>query len=705
MKTGTVYGFGPFRQDTTARTLARNGSPVALTPKAFDVLAYLVSHAGSTVTRDEIIHAVWPDTFVEEGNLNFNISQIRKALGEGEPGVPYIQTLPKQGYRFIAQVSQFDGQSKTGSIPAARIRTLNWTLSVVLGLALVTLAVALWRVTRPTLKPLVRLDIDLGSDVALGSSLGADVIISPDGTMLAYVSRGRLFTRSLDQPSGRELPGTVGATSPFFSPDGRWIGFFADGKLKKIGVDGGSAINLCDAAIGRGGSWSEDGYIIAALGSNSGLSRIPSAGGSPTPVTELDRLHGDLTHRWPQTLPGGKAVLFTAAAAAGYDGANIDLVSLGDHQRKTVVHGGAFGRYVASGYLIYVHQGTLFAVHFDLNRLETRGSPSPILDQVAYNPGSGFARMDVSRSGTLVYRGGAAGELVTVQWLDRAGNVEPLLSKPGQYLYPRLSPDGRRLAIASAEGATQDLWVYHWQHGAMTRLTFGNGYPTNPVWTPDGRYIIFQATGGMFWTPADGSGKPRPLTHSENLQMPYSWTADGRRLAFMEVASAGGYNLWTVPIVGESASLQAGKPERISSAGVDERHPAFSPDGRWLAYTSNESGAFQVYVRAFPDKGGKWQVSHDGGMYPAWSRSGRQLFFRTKDDRIMVVPYTSDSDSFIEADPRLRSEKQLANVGQFGSYDVAPDGDRVAALWPAQNLVSRVIFLENFSDELRRRLP
>ncbi len=227
---------------------------------------------------------------------------------------------------------------------------------------------------RASTTPLVRLDVDLGPDVSLGSLAGADAILSPDGTRMVYVSQGRLFTRRLDQPTATELAGTQGAYAPFFSPDGQWVAFFSTGKLQKISVEGGSAITLCNAGSGRGGSWGEDGNIIAALSGNGGLSRIPSAGGPPTPVTDLQ--NGEYTHRWPQILPGGKAVLFTASTtAAAFDGANIEVMSLADHRTKTLVRGGTYGRYLPSGHLIYVNRGTLFAVPFDVDRLEVHGTP------------------------------------------------------------------------------------------------------------------------------------------------------------------------------------------------------------------------------------------------------------------------------------------------------------------------------------------
>jgi len=580
--------------------------------------------------------------------------------------------------------------------------------AVVLALVAAGASWIAYRATRPAeLKPLVRLDVDLGPDVSLGpGSVGTEVILSPDGTRLMYVSKGKLFTRKLDQSKATELAGTDGASAPFFSPDGKWVAFFAAFKLKKLSVEGGAPVVLCDATTGFGGSWGEDGTIIASL--SSALSRVPSAGGAPTPVTDL--APGEVLQIWPQVLPGGKAVLFTSVAAGV---GNIEVISLRDNRRKTLLRGGAFGRYLPSGHLVYVDNGTLFAVPFDLVALELRGAPVPMLEQVAYVPTPGSAQLDVSQTGTLLYQSGGAeagiGGLVTVQWLDAAGKTQPLVAKPGAYALPHLSLDGQRLALEIAEGPNRDIWTYEWQRDRMTRLTFDAGREPgmNPVWSPDGRFIAFEGKGGMFWTRSDGAGKPQPLTQSNNQQFPSSFAPDGKRLAWFELTASGGFALWTMRVENDGAGLRGGKPELFLQTPFDERAPRFSGDGRWLAYTSAESGSIQVYVRAFPDRGGKWQISNAGGTFPVWSHNGRELFFRSSDNRIMVASYTVQGDSFAADQPRVWSAKQVS--GRLGSYDVAPDGKHIAALMPVETpeaqAQNHVIFLENFFDELRRRVP
>jgi serine/threonine protein kinase len=612
-------------------------------------------------------------------------------------------------YRLLLE----DAPSQTGP---SRSR-LGWVVAA--GLALIA-AGASWityRATRPSdLKPLMRLDVDLGTDVSLGSTSGTDTIISPDGTRLVYVSKNRLFTRKLDQPKATELTSTVGAYAPFFSPDGQWVAFFAGGKLKKISVEGGAAIALCNAPnIARGGSWGDDDNIIASLNNVGILSRIPSGGGAPTPVTEL--APGELTHRWPQVLPGGKAVLYTVhTQGSGFDEANVEVIALGDRRRKTIQRGGTYGRYLPSGHVIYINKGALFAVPFDLDTLEVRGSPALVLEQVGYAVENGSAQLDFSRSGTLVYRraGPSGGELVTVQWLEDTGATRPLLVKPGSYLNPRLSPDDQRLALEITEGSSRDVWIYDLQRVTPRHLTFGGpGNNPAPVWTPDGRYIVFTRLGeGIFGIRADGTGKPQPLTQSKNSQIAFSFRPDGSRLAFQELNARLVFGIWTVPIESDGTGIRAGKPEVFLQTQFNSRHPAFSPDGRWLAYASDESGSYQVYVRAFADTGSKWQVSNNGGMNPEWSHTRRELFFRTEDsEMIMVATYAVNGDSFTPSDPRVWAKNRLANTGVIGpNYDLASDGNRIVAIMPADNSErqqsqNHVIFLLNFFDELRRRAP
>ncbi len=604
---------------------------------------------------------------------------------------------------------------KTSSFPASR-QPLLW---IAVGALALIAAIASWlayRATRPTeLKPLVRLDVDLGRDVYLNALGGSDIILSSDGTRIAYLSQSHLFTRKLDQSAAAELVITPGATSPFFSPDGQWIGFVAGGKLRKISVEGGAEIVLCDAASSyTGADWGDDGNIIASLRVSGGLSQVPSTGGTPTPVTDLQG--EERTHRWPQVLPGGKAVLFTAEnSTIGFDDANVEVVTLADHRRKTLQRGGTYGRYLVApggkGYLIYVNRGTLFAVPFDPEKLETSDSPRPVLQQVSYSAMFGSAKLSFSRTGTLVYRSrDIDASRVVIQWVDAEGKTEPLLDKPGLFVNPHFSPDGDRLAVAN-DDSKSGVWIYDIRRDTLSPLT-GERNGTHPVWTPDGRYIVYQAPNGISFARSDGGSRPQPLTESKEFQYPASFTPDGKTLAFYQ-SGPEGFELWTVPVEREGDTPKAGKPELFQRTNFGNRGASFSADGRWLAYSSNESGSSQVYVRAFPGTGGHWQISNNGGTAPIFSRNSKELFFfDIPDDRIMVASYSAKGDSFVGEKPRVWSSHSVALTlsGAVGAqYDIAPNGKRIAVATYAgsstQQDTGHVIFLENFIDELQRKVP
>jgi serine/threonine-protein kinase len=610
-----------------------------------------------------------------------------------------------------------EGKAEQVVAAAPRRAVLPWALAGLLALVAIGLGViALRRSSRPVEQPLIRLDVDLGPNAALTPRWGPSAVLSPDGTRLVYIATGpngkpQLATRTLDRREATLLSGTEGARDPFFSPDGQWVGFFADGKLKKIAVTGGAAANLGDSNFLLGASWGEDGNIVAAMGPTSGLWRIPSAGGPRQLVTEPDVGNAEDSHRWPQVLPGGRAVLFTAGSARNIEETGSVVVqSLKDKRRKVLWRGGYYGRYVPSGHLVYVQQGTLFAVRFDPETWELTGTPAPVVEEVASAPGAGSAQFDFSRAGTLIYAsGGAALATSSLMWLDGAGKPEHLPAKPGGYVSPRLSPDGKRLALIRYEVGAQGLWVYEWRGNIMNRLT--SGQDISPAWSPDSKHIALYSERKVQWIRADG-GKRKSLTDSKNTQRPYSFSPDGKRLAFDEFTEETRWDIWTLPLEdADTDDPKPGKPELFLRTRFTEAAPAFSPDGRWLAHTSNESGSFEVYVRPFPDGGAKWQVSSAGGRSPAWSRTRPELFYLDPDNRIMVATYAVKGDVFTPQTRRVWSAERLAWAHESQLlYDLAPDGNRVIALMPppgaeADKPQTRLTFLLNFFDELRRRVP
>jgi Tol biopolymer transport system component len=575
----------------------------------------------------------------------------------------------------------------------------------------------------PQLMQAVRLSTEIGADLSLYTASGAAAILSPDGTRLTLVAAGsdqkrRIYVRSIDQLQATALSGTENAGDPFFSPDGQWIGFFADGKLKKISVQGGAAVTLCDAPNGRGGSWGEDGTIVFTPAVRVPLAKVSSAGGMPQPLTTLDKQAGEITQRWPQVLPDGKAVLFTSTThGTYYEDAEIVVYSMASGQRKTVQRDGFHARYLPSGHLVYMHEGTLFAVPFDLKRLEVTGQPAPMLEGVVTAPGNGGAQFSFSETGNLVYLAGrSGGQNVSIYWMDHDGKFTPLRETPGEYRNLAFSPDGKRLALEIFDGKRRDIWLYEWERDTLTRLTFASEINRNPVWTPDGQRIVYssQEKGGaiaLWWIRADGSGNAQRLAESKTTQAEGSWSPDGKVLAFTQQNPDTNFDIMTLPIEGnEKVGWKPGEVKPFVNSTFIEWEPAFSPDGRLLAYASSESGNFEVYVRPFPGPGGKWQVSTGGGFFPKWSRNGKELFYRTTESKIMVVTYTLSGDSFRADKPQLWSPGQFTDLGLgFSNFDLHPDGRRFAVLKAPSTeqtaAVNKVSFIFNFFDELRRKVP
>ena len=577
-----------------------------------------------------------------------DVSTIIAAVIQSEPrwdGVPAsvrrllescLEKDPRKRLRDIGDVWKLLDDPQRPAVSPSRSANVGWMAAAALAVVAAIALWAPWRLApREAASPLVTLDVDLGPDVSLLPFFAptfSSLIISPDGRRLVFVGSvsggsSRLFARRLDESRITELPGTEGALNPFFSPDGQWLAFWNRRKLSKVSLEGGAVVPLADLDGMGGGSWADDGSLVvgSTLPDATGLVRIPPGGGTPAPLVKL--ASGELFLTFPQILPGRNAVLIAAVSAPpGLETTNIDIVSLADGRRKTLVRGATSPRYLASGHLVYANRAGVFAVPFDLDRLETRGPAVAILGDAAFDPVTGGAQFDVSRGGTLVYRkkvGGAAVTTMHVQWLDRAGKQEPLLGKPGTYSgAPRLSPDGRRVAMAVRDGANQDIWVYDAQRDAMTRLTFGGATFLNPVWSRDGRYVIFGSLGlGMFWTRADGrpaaGASPRWLPSSQRRSRP---TVSVSRLSGSMGTRKSGPSSWKTM----QAGLKAGKPTRFLTTQFNDTDAVFSPDGRWIAYQSNESGRPEVYVRRFPTSSGKAGT----GRFPtaaADSRHGHRM--------------------------------------------------------------------------------
>ena len=561
-----------------------------------------------------------PVVRAEASRLRTRLEQSYETVGRSDP---VVVALPKGTYvpEFTSRpASNEEAASTSPSEPQATVSrtSRNQWLAWSCAIAATALATAVWIRGRPqidTPAPFAQFEVELKSDGVLASDVGTAVVLSPDGSRVVFVARtadGRthLRTRRLDQAVPNPLPGTDGARGPFVSPDGRWVGFWADNKLKKVSVDGGSPVILCDASDLLGASWGEGDIIIAALGAPGQLWRIPASGG--TPQVAIDLAAESTLVRWPYILPGGQFVMYTASTGAGADRATIEVQPIGGGNRTVLISGAAFGRYLKSGHLTYVNQGTLYAVPFDLGTRTVRGTAVPVLDDVSYSPLFGYAQMDVSQTGTLVYRKAAESGLSVVDWIDRAGKRTALLTKPGRYAWLRLSQDGRRLAVTATESGVGSIIVVDTQKGDTTRITTRPGDYTGLTWWPTGSSVLFGGVEGMAWISADHSGAPTSLMNVRVNQTPWSVAPDGRRIAYYERNAETGFDLWTVGVRSHDAGFEIGAPERFLQTAAFEVYPSFSPDGRWITYASNESGAWEVYVRRFPDNGTKVRVLEIG---------------------------------------------------------------------------------------------
>ena len=411
-------------------------------------------------------------------------------------------------------------------------------------------------------------------------NVAAAVTLSSDGQMMAFVGGGpgaspQIYVRRLDRLEATALAGTEDGFGPIFSPDGQWIAFFAAGKLKKVSVTGGSAITLCDAPNGRGASWGDDDMIVFQPNNVPGspLARVSAAGGAPEPFTKPNDKE---LHRWPQVLPGASAVIYSSTDGASFAEGTIVVQPLPDGPAKVVHRGGYFGRYVSSGHLVYIHEATVFAVPFDLDRLEIAGQAVPALERVTTNPLSGGAQLAMSTNGTLLYVPGQSEDSAApIDWLDKSGKPTRLRETSSNWSNPHVAPDGQRLAIDIFDGTQVDVWIYEWARDTLSRLTFDPTDDQRPVWTPDGRRIAFssrrgdKAVSNLYWQRADGTGEVQRLTESANVQVPGSWHPSGKFFAFAEQTPKTAHDLMILPLEGdEAAGWKPGTPTVFLTTAV-----------------------------------------------------------------------------------------------------------------------------------------
>jgi len=548
---------------------------------------------------------------------------------------------------------------------------------------------------------------------------GPAIALSPDGTHLAYVARQgitqEIYLRAMDSLEARPIPGTEGAISPFYSQDGQWIGFFAGSRLKKVSINGGAAMGLCDAPDSTGASWGSQGIIAFRRARVGALQQVSDSGGTPQPLTRMEK--GDNGHSWPEFLPGSKALLFAASpTTANWTSAQVAVYSFATGERQNI-QGlvGTVPRYAPSGHLIYVQAGVLMAVAFDSQRLQATGTAVPVVDGIMESPTMGDAQYSLSSNGTLAYvPGSVQGGKSRLVWVSRNGTEQVLAAPVRAYLNPRLSPDGRRVAVSTSEQESQ-TWLYDLARGTLTRFTFEGDSNQYPVWTPDGKRIVYRSNKegplNLFWRLADGSGGLERISISDVTQTANSISPDGKVMASVETTPTTGLDIWVLPVGAPSTSSeQAGqvrKARPFLQTQFNEGAPQFSPDGRWLAYVSDESGTREIYVKAYPGPGGKWQISTNGGNEPVWNRNGCELFFRSG-DKMMAVEINTQA-GFTAGEPRILFEKPYERTPiTFPNYDVSPDGQRFLMLKSVEQEQAgptQINVVLNWTEELKRLVP
>ena len=554
--------------------------------------------------------------------------------------------------------------------------------------------------------PGLHVRVDLGADVSLGQSIGPDLAVSPDGSRIVFVSRDRLWLRRLDQSGLVELPGTSGAAMPFFSPDGGWVAFVAGGVLKKTPASGGNVTTLCDAPAFRGGSWGDDGFIVAALNALAGLSRVSATSGAVSALTTLEA--GEVTHRFPQVLPGSRHVIFTSnTRPTDFARGAVRMLAIETGRLHTLQRDAMFGRFVREGdgssFLIYAVRRALMARPWSPDAADVVAPAALLSDELFVSSNFGFARVDVSRHG-LVYR---LPETPSLARLHAGGRVEPIVRGSRQIGAPSLSPDGRRIAFA----ADDDLVVYDVSRDAEIRVASGvQGRVV--TWTPDGRSLILASQNfRLAAVPVDGATPAREFGEPGEPVTPGNVAPDGRRVIVQRLATSGQWDLLTAPLDVGPRGVEIGRLEPLLVTPADERSGRFSPDGQWMAYQSSKAGRFDVYVRAVPDSGREWLVSTAGGTQPEWTPDGKALMFLGPDARLMTVTYRATAEEFEAFKPVVWSPQVLWVGEQPGVYSIArgPSGISVAALVhpeaPAPRPpVHHVTLLTNLAGEIERRL-
>jgi Tol biopolymer transport system component len=535
--------------------------------------------------------------------------------------------------------------------------------------------------------------------------------LSADGRRLAFVAikadgKRQLWVRALDSLAAQPLAGTEGASHPFWSPDGRYIGFFANGKLNRIDVTSSAVLALCEASGGFGGSWGRDGTIILAPSNTSPLLRVPASGGSSVPATELAESRGEVSHYWPLFLPDGRHFLYLSRAfvTGASEQDTINLASLDSKEGRPLFRASSSIAF-AQGHLLFHRAGLLLAQPFDVESMKTVGEAFPVLERVQYEITSSRGIFAVSENGVLIYQPGAGSGTSQLTWFDRSGTTLGVLGEPGFYFTPSpaLSPDGTRVAVQMPTTVgfsdRSDIWIYDIARGLSNRFTFNPASERAPLWSPDGSRIVFgstrKGTVDLYQKAANGTGDEELLLESGFDKYPLSWSRDGRFILYQEIAPKVGGDLWVLPLEGDR------KPFAFLQSEFNELAPAFSQDGRWVSYNSDESGRNEIYVAPFPGPGGKRQVSTSGGVFARWRGDGKELYYLAANNRLMATEVNGAGTSFEVGATRPLFEARLTGPGYF--YAVTSDGQRFLVNKVIEgNVASQMVLVLNWAADLKR---
>ncbi|HUV13209.1 MAG TPA: hypothetical protein VMY18_06175, partial [Acidobacteriota bacterium] len=605
----------------------------------------------------------------------------------------------------LFDTSSFDEAPEQSHSASRFAMILPWAIAAVLSVT----GLAVWLTYESVPMPdsiTARVSITFPEDRPLLLANWPSFAISADGSRIVYAAADgadlSLYLRELGQFEARKLPGTEGGRAPFFSPDGMWVGFFSDRKLMKVGLSGSTSVTLADApgarAGGQSGAWEFDNQIVFT--SNKGLSRVSAAGGSIKEVTSLNREEADEAHLWPQSLPGG-AIMFTILSWER-ELSRVAIQEPDGAPQRALIEDAGWGRFIAPqdpsssiGHLTFVRSGVLFSVPFDSVGMEVRGEPVPVLSGIQSHLNFGFAHLTFSDSGTLLYAPGeaSAGEYSLV-WVDRDGVSTPITERIQGYEDLHISPDGQRIAM-TIESDTANVWIYDLVRDAWSRFV-PEGESRDPIWSPDGRYVTYgvkrEGRYGLFRKRYDGSGPEERLTFNDRPEWldPGSWSSDGNVLFFDKPDPELDGGIWMLNSDGDS--------EPFLQSPHYECCPRISPDGKWIAYNSDESGEEEVYVKPFPDTGGRWQISTQGGSNGIWSRDGRELFYR-KGDTMMKVSIQTDP-SFNAGRPESIFEGRYRHTGR--DYDISLDGKRFVMIRPeAPFTTTQLNLILGWSAELK----